>query len=238
MPEQDLFTRGLIPGVQCSLVRRVNRRISSYLKSSERMSESNSHWDTIDWGDEDGDDIDATPAVLESDPVKEERVVGRRSSWFDNFYASGESDPEEEPRERKARRSMTTCADNTTGSSPNKGASKPSRHSSTSSVFNLSKLVPLEDEADGIQTNQRKNQARRVVRRRQSTSDWEYESEKRSHSGSLSKQILGMFSTKKGLCNDIDASDRTEATIDVDEDDDLDVPFPTCPRRRRQSALY
>lgn len=235
MPEQDLFTRGLIPGVQCSLVRRVNRRISSYLKSSERMSESNSHWDTIDWGDEDGDDIDATPAVLESDPVKEERVVGRRSSWFDNFYASGESDPEEEPRERNTRR-MSTCDDPV--SSASKGTSKPSRRSSTSSVFNLSKLVPLGDEADGIQTNQRKNQTRLVVRRRQSTSDWEYESEKRSHSGSLSKQILGMFSTKKGLCNDIDASDRTEATIDVDEDDDLDVPFPTCPRRRRQSALY
>ena len=204
-----------------------------------RMNElrNNSH---IDWGDED-DDIDVTPpavAVLESDPVKEERVVGgRRGSWYDGWMGGSGEGNEEEPRERKARQMTTCAAGNTTGSSP-KGESKPSRRSSTCSVFNLSKLVPLEDEADGIQTNQRKNQARRVVRRRQSTSDWEYESEKRSHGGSLSKQILGIFSTKKGLCNDIDASDRTETTIDVDEDDDLDVPFPTCPRRRRQSALY
>ena len=79
----------------------------------------------------------------------------------------------------------------------------------------------------------------RVVRRSQS--DHTYESKKQSHHASLTKKFLSsslIIAVRKGL--DIIIQDDDEETISSDsKSSDLDVSFPSSPRRgRRQSAWY
>jgi hypothetical protein len=79
----------------------------------------------------------------------------------------------------------------------------------------------------------------RVVRRSQS--DHTYESKKQSHHASLTKKVLSsslIIAVMKGL--DIIIPEDDEETISSDsKSSDLDVSFPSSPRRgRRQSAWY
>ena len=108
------------------------------------------------------------------------------------------------------------------------------------SVAQLSKLAPLEEESARIKEKMNlQAPLGRVVRRSQS--DHTYESKKQSHHASLTKKVLSsslIIAVMKGL--DIIIPEDDEETISSDsKSSDLDVSFPSSPRRgRRQSAWY